>query len=384
MKQKRIIGLGLVMVMLTCWLTFFAVSSYPQIKAIGEREQYLESLSWYVPLSENTRFSSLGYGCQNKIILNYPGSSTLQGMVTPEGMEIVPCIYQHIEYTGGNYFAAMSDDAWFVFDFQGKQIAKINREDGHLYYAGDKYFIRYPDFQKMGFEIIDGETGQVVRTFDDCYSCVRLLNGNWYISKTLDDVHHDRQVLNERQEWIFGYEYFEATEVWEGFFVDENFDVLYDGQTYQLVIAGDGYCIANRIEDSKVRACVCLDENGEIFVIPPSALKVQAEASSMVNPVYGLFVDGKGNIGIMGERDSENHEGAITYYNQVGDYVREVEPSKDLLVFYDEEGLYQLRDREMNVLLEPWFDHIEPCGDGSSAEVIVDGRSGIVNLKAVI
>lgn len=384
MKQKKLIGLGIVMVLMTCGLMFFAITSYPEIKAIEEREQYLESLPWYVPLSEGVYFSSLDYGCRNKIIRDYSGKKDLHGLITPEGVEIVPCIYEGIIYKGGELFAALTEDEWLVFDFQGKQLVKLDREDGHLYYAGGKYFVRYPDFQQMGFEIVDGENGQVVKSFDDCYSCLRLLDGSWYISKTSDIQKFDREMINEQNEWVAGYEFFEATELSEGFFVDKNFEPMYGGQNYQLVIAGDGYRIANRIEEGDVTDCVFLDGNGEKMIIPPSALKNHAEISSVVNPAYGLFVDEDGNVGVIGERDSENYEGTISYYNQDCDYISKGESSKKLIVFYDNKGRYQLRDSEKNILLKPYFSHIEICGDGTSAEVAVDGRSGIVNLKAVI
>ena len=55
--------------------------------------------------------------------------------------------------------------------------------------------------------------------------------------------------------------------------------------------------------------------------------------------------------------------------------------TKGLIVNYNKEGLYQVVDGEKNVVLEPWFHYIDILHDREAAEVIVDGRSGIVSLK---
>ena len=142
MKKREFFALGFLILGLTGWLIWFAVSSLPQMKDIETRETYLQSLDWYVEPEENTYFSYLDFGNENLIYrkwIEYDKESNqsivLQGVITPTGEEIVPCRYFEVVYYGGDYFAAMSEEEWTVFDFNGHKITSLPIEKGAAVYS---------------------------------------------------------------------------------------------------------------------------------------------------------------------------------------------------------------------------------------------------------
>ena len=383
MKSFRFLILGLVILVLTGRLAWFAVSSYPQVKAIEEREAYLDSLEWYVEPTYGIAFSRMDYGCEFLIYRDYNPLPNLVGVISQEGREIIPCAYLDVFYFGGENFAALTDEHWIVFDFQGREITRILRDDEHLYYAGGTYFVRYPDFEQMGFEIVDGLTGKVAKSFDQYYSGIRLLDGSWYISKNEDVYDFDRCILDEDMCYRWGVDEFTEAKQTRGFFLDENFREMFDGQEYSMTLAGDGCYIADRIVEGKKDERVLLDQNGEVTAIPKeSTLYFRTEkAFNAGESRYGLFIDGE-NIVYRGNWDKEWY-GYIDYYHDMeGNEIAQVKSETNgLVVNYNTDGLYQIMDEDKNIILEPWFSYIDILADRTAAEVIVNEKRGIVKLK---
>lgn len=393
MKQREFFALGLLILGLTGWLIWFAVSSLPQMKDIEARETYLQSLDWYVEPEENTYFSYLDFGNENLICrkwIEYDKESNqsivLQGVITPNGEEIVSCRYYEIVYYGGDYFAAVTEEEWTVFDFNGDKITSLPTEQEHLYYAGGTYFVRYPDFKKMGFEIVDGMTGKVKKAFPNAYNGRKLPDGTWYICEKPDNGGFDRFVFGDEMGVMFGYEYFEEAPVVSGYYLDEELKPMYDGRKYFHHCSGEGLYIASRIVDGIVSDCVLLDGNRELVEIPKhSPLYVQVEASSIAasDGAYGLVMDKDGNLGLVFQRYHEDF-GTARYYDDYGQELYEVEtdpnPYTVKAVEYDR---FQVVDEEGNVVLEPWFVDIQILSGGKAAEVVVDDRHGIVKMKGV-
>ena len=67
MKMKRFLPLIVIIFLLTSWLIWFAVSSLPEMQKVETRDQYLESLDWYVEPEEDMYFSYLDFGNENLI-----------------------------------------------------------------------------------------------------------------------------------------------------------------------------------------------------------------------------------------------------------------------------------------------------------------------------
>ena len=393
MKMKRFWLLGMALAVLCSGTIWFGISSYGEIKSIEEREQYLDSLDWVLEVGDYVSFSQVEYGNENLFCYQYEkhSSGNTQGMITPSGKWIVPCEYDEIYYNGGDYFAALSDESWYIFDFDGREIAKIFRDDEHLYYAGGAYFFYYPDFQKMGFAIMDACTGEVVQAFPEGYSGYWIGDGTWYISetpRTSETIGFDRVILDAVTYREHGRNYFEDTQQMEGYFLDAQFQPLYGKDKYVLVLCGDGCVIADRVVDGIVGDRVFLDQNGEQLVIGKNtSLYATTEVIRLDQGVtYGLVVDDDGNIGLT-DQSGEDNEEKIHYYGRDGWAVYEESTRKhDLVVNYNEEGLYQIMDADKNILLRPYFSSIEILGNGDYAEVYVSGsgKHGIIDLRGLM
>ena len=393
MKKREFFLLGFLILALSGWLIWFAISSLPQMKEIEARESYLQSLEWYVEPEENMYFSYLDFGNENLICrkwIEYDKerelSIVLQGVIRPTGEEIIPCSYYEIVYYGGDYFAAATEEEWSIFDFNGQKITSLPMEKEHLHYAGGTDFIRYPDFKKMGFEIVDGMSGKVKKAFPNAYNGRRLPDGTWYICENADNGDFDRLVFNDAMGPMYGYEYFETAPVVSGYYLDGGLTPMYDGRKYFHHCSGEGLYIASRIIDGVVGDCMLLDGENELSIIPEySPLYVQVESSqtAATDGVYGLQMDKDGNLGLIFQRYHEDF-GTARYYDDYGQELYEVEldphPYTVKAVEYDR---FQVVDEEGNVVLEPWFVDIQILSGGKAAEVVVDDRHGIVKLKGV-
>ena len=393
MKMKRFLILGIVLIGLTLLLFFFTIASYPQMKEIEDRALYLNSLDWYVEPEEDVYFLFLDYGNENLIYSktrydkNIGETVDTVGVVTPTGQELIPCSYEEIVYYGGDYFAAATKDGWIIFDFNGRIITSMKRDDEHLFYAGGKDFIWYENFEKKGFSIIDGVSGQVKETFDTAYSGRCLPDGIWYISESISKGDFDRVLFDSELGMKEGELYFQDNEVGNGYFLDENMKPMYDRKSYILKATGDGLYAASQVDNGILGDFVLLDQEGvwkKISGFSPFGSDLnQNSFTATLNRSHCLTSDKDGNIGIRFARGDERF-GTVCYYDDYGQELYSIDVEKHgLHVNANEEGWKQLVDAEGSLVLEPWFDEIELLPGGGSAIIWVDGKHGIVNLKGV-
>jgi len=388
MKMKRFWALGLVMLILSGGLVWFALESYPEMKYVEDRQAYLQSLDWYIEPSSDHWFSQMGYEREELIYRHYPGEKDGVGLIKPDRRTILPAAYEDIVYYGGDYFAAHDETDWFVFDFQGHEVGRMPRETGHLFYAGGTYFLRYPDFKKMGFEIVDGVSGKVIKTFDDCYNGTWLPDGTWFISREVNTEIFDRMVDDRELYRRFGSDYFDTSLANRGFFLDEDMEPKYDGQEYGMVLAGNDCHIADRIEQGHRGERVMLRDNREQFVIQRGTRLYDCAEVGFNEPRYGLSWDADGRYHVKAFLYGEN--GCADSFNDDifdgdGNHIKQVVGSHmPYWLDVTEDGMYSLMmadGKDEIMVLEPWFGNICVLYGGYAAEVYVDGMSGIVKLK---
>lgn len=385
MKMRRFWMLGMVVLVMTGGLIWFAASAYPEMKYVEDRQAYLDSLDWYIEPSSNRWFSQMGY--EREELIYWDNHNV--GLIEPDGRNVLSTTYEDIVYHGGDYFAAHDETTWFLFDFQGHEVGRMTRESGHLYYAGGTYFLRYPDFEKMGFEIVDGVSGKVIKSFNDCYNGTWLPDGTWFISKEVNTEIFDRMVDDEELYRIFGSDYFDTSLANCGFFLDENLEPMYGGREYGLVLAGNDCHIADRIEHGNRGERVMLRDNGEQFVIQRGTRLYDCAEAGFNEPRYGLVWDDEDGIYHV-KAFSYGENGCADYFSENifdedGEHIKQVSGSH-LPYWLDgtENGMCSLMmadGADEIMVLEPWFENICVLHGGYSAEVIVDGMSGIVKLK---
>lgn len=374
-------------VMLLLWLRI----DYDQIDAYNKA---VHNFQWVSNLEDDARYvRKMGNSSEYYISVS---SEHGDGVIDRNGKEIIAMDYETVDYKGGAYIAATTMYNWMLFDVKGNEAASFNRIRLPYAYAGDRYFIQYGNDSVEdiddGFAIIDAVSGETVREYEDFYNAVRLDDGNWYISKTLDiDGVAGRRILNQRNQYesttitIYDEEteevkYTEAAPY--GFFTDENFEPLFDEKTYRLICQGDGLYVARVVEKGSYGeandtdqakdyadkgAVVVLDEKSTLCTVEDESvlkrLRYYEKNSDLVTDATTIFRAKDGNIGFK----SLKTDGETLYLDKAGNPV-EAEQYETT-----ETGI-EMTKAEIHKLLSSVFSEAEQLP--GTDNVLVNGELG--------
>lgn len=383
MKIKRIWIMALLIVAVSCGLVFAMAGRYADIHKYNTAAANIE---WVRKPDIDYNYWMIGDNDEYFIKVNtFKEDSNGEyvektGVMDVNGKPVLPNKYDKVEYYGGEYIATIKSGECMIFDKSGKAVASFEFDKGAYSYAGDKYLIKYPNMEKRGFEIIDIISGETVKRYEDYYNAVLLDDGNWYISRTEDNLIAQRSI--SYGESIYGYEKEAEPDEIAGFFTDENLTPLFGGKEYRLACQGAGYYSAFELDGGKPWQYVMLDENGKLFDIGEKG-EFDNKTGSW-DSASGIIEDDAGNIGIINAFWDEDTEYTTIYYGRTGKKLREYKAygNLDLSVYvsYDknDEGLYGIKDKNGNVILPAAFPVLEIMPDGKT--VIVDGE-GVLRLK---
>ena len=362
MKELR--AIIITMLILTGVMWWYLISDYEEI---DNYNQTTNNYRWISDLGNGVEYVSF-MGNDEQCYIKVDRSKGT-GIIDKNGITILPNQFEDVEYKGGEYMAAATNEHWILKDLDGEDVGFLNRISYLYSYAGDKYFIQYGDdaFKDSsdGFVIIDAVSGKTVKEYNDYYNAMRLDDGNWYISKTLDtEGILTRMILMQND--VYSGEYPEEESEPYGFFTDENFEPLYEGKEYQLICQGDGLYVAKDTDANGDESYIVLDKDGELFRAEDKNLIDRFEeyewTGNYINDTLTVFKNEDGNIGFA----SINNIYDIVYYGKDGNYNGTNELSensyaignKNLIVFTEEEKdeygtsiKYGIKDKNNNVVL---------------------------------
>lgn len=395
MKELKVIIVALIV--LSVFMSWHLISDYDEI---DDYNQVANSYSWVSHLgSEVIVVSFMGDNDQYYIGVN---SSKGSGIANKDGEMIIPYDYFAADYQCGDYMAAATIDKWILFDTDGKEVNSFNRVSYPYAYAGDKYFLKYGEDaledSSDGFVIIDAVSGETVKEYKDYYNAVRLDDGNWYISKTVDvDGISTRKVLTQRGVYSANFSIEDENIVSRGFFTDEYFKPLYGGKEYKLVCQGDGLYVVKNLATNEKNSYIVMDENGELFKVKDKELVdrilVYEENGNLSNnDTITVFRNRDGNIGFA----SINNTHDILYYSEEGRLINSSEISKnnysverkDWVVFveFDEDGIgditkYGIKDKNNNVILPAIYYDLTFLPGTENIMVNSETGCGVIRLE---
>lgn len=395
MKELKVIIAALII--LSVYMSWNLISDYDDI---DDYNQVANSYSWVSHLgSEAIGVSFMGDNDQYYIGVN---SSKGSGIVSKDGEMIIPYDYFAADYQCGNYMAAATIDKWILMDTDGKEVNSFNRVSYPYAYAGDKYFLKYGDDaledSSDGFVIIDAVSGETVKAYKDYYNAVKLDDGNWYISKTVEvDGISTRKVLTQRGLYSANYSVEDENIVSRGFFTDESFEPLYDGKEYKLVCQGDGIYVVKDLATNEKNSYIVMDENGELFEVKDKELvdrilAYEENGNLSNNDTITVFRNRDGNIGFASINNTHN----ILYYSEEGRLINSSEISKnnysverkDWVVFveFDEDGIgditkYGIKDKNNNVILPAIYYDLTFLPGTENIMVNSETGCGVIRLE---
>lgn len=392
--MKELKAIVITMLMLTGAMCWYLISDYEEI---DDYNQTTNNYSWVSDLGNDVEYVSF-IGNNDRHYINVYNNKGY-GIIDREGNVILPCKFFAAEYKCGDYMAAATKDKWVLINFEGKEVSSFNRISYVYSYAGDKYFIKYGDdaFEdpSEGFAIIDGISGKIIKEYNDYYNAIRLDDGNWYISKTLDtEGILTRTFLMQRG--TYSGEFPDEESDPYGFFTDENFDPLYDGKEYQLICQGDGLYVVKDVDANTESSYKVLDENGELFKAEDKELIKRFEeyewTGSYINDITTVYKNEDGNIGIA----SIDNIYDVVYYSDDGNYIGDSKLSKnnysvddeDWIVFTETEKdeyftttKYGIKDKNDNVILPAVYNELRFLSGTENIMVNSTMGSGIIRLE---
>lgn len=389
-KRKLTILLATIM-LLTGALTYGVVKQYKYLEFLTYD---YSQLNWLVDPGTYEAIWSMGFGDKFCYCID---KNDNYGILDAQGNVIVPCEYGEVLYQGGNYMAAADETGWTLFDTKGNKAAHIDTIK--LNYAGDKYFIEYENLNKMGFKIIDGIEGKVVKEYPDYYNAMKLDDGNWYVIKNYNENARRWVGANDTYyddgDTIEYYDYYTEQKKYEpaGFFTDENFNKLFDGKEYYPLLTGNGHYIVDEIQNNKIVKRAVLNDTGELYTIEKrdKINKYIEDKIQCSDENDTIFLDKSGNIGLPVTSNYNWLEKYILYFdkenNEIiktkvihGNVIKTLEVGS-LRMLMDPIYIAGLKDENGKVILEPVFYEINVLSGGKTAAVSTEDFEAIVSLE---
>lgn len=395
--MKLLINTALVLLIVTCSMSFSMWSRYDQIDAYNNAAMSYEWLTRPVKSAEEMYVMRTG----DRYFIGMENYGDECGIMDESGRMVLPCRYYAAEYHGGEYLAAATDDEWVLTDTDGKKLKVFNRIRYPYAYAGDRYFIRYGDDPveeaSDGVFIVDALSGETKAAYEDCYNAVRMDDGNWFICRSIaPEGIAARYVLDEKGEYSCDSSSADSSAGAYGFFTDEDFSPLFGGAEYELICHGDGVYVVKTIGKDDTGQYIILDGEGELFTVTDDSLieRISTYENRKHDMRYMETVtrSREGNIGFA---DLEDVRRAICYsedgepytgigagmnprYKAAGEWTVYMERIND---GYDERIIYGLKDKAGDTVLPAICKEMIFLPDTNNIMINGPAGCGIISLE---